>query len=218
MIIQRLLAILLSFSPLVSCKLFEHVELSNNYESRGEISPELFARLELFSHYNTAANCEVNYQYNDRRPFRGKTLACLDGAPCELITKSNISIVYAFHLKVTDYQTSGIIALDHGRELTVVVIRDQLRDMNQDELVSASWIPCEGCLVRKMYSAIWLQDGGTLSEYVNWARRTYPDIVVTGHAEGGGHATMMALALRDKGWGANLVSSDGTRNSVVVRY
>lgn len=160
------------------------------------LSPSVLDNLRLFSQYSSEAYCSLNYL-----DVPHLTLTCPDTV-CPLVQKPSVEMVKSF-TKIGMHQTTGLIMLDHTRQLIVIAFRgttdavDWSTDLNF-VLWDASNI-CSGCMAHSGFYQSWMgaQDL-VLNEWKSLhAQHSTYQTIVTGHSLGGALANLCAANLKN---------------------
>lgn len=159
-------------------------------------TPEVLANLQVFAEYSAAAYCSDNYLV----PFNGSIIC--PSAVCPLLpTVPEVQLADSF-IKVSFYQTTGLVMLDHTNQLIVVSFRgthtsrDWLTDL--DFLLYDASDICVGCQAHSGFLGSWRGVRKIVLNDWNNLRANYPTYktVVTGHSLGGALANLCAAQMK----------------------
>ena len=160
------------------------------------VSLDVLNDLQLFAEYGAAAYCPANYLTTTNA-----SISC-PGSICPLLQNASTQVVSAFS-NVSEHQTTGMVTLDHSRQLTVITFRGTVSDVDwQTDLDfifhDASDI-CEDCWVHSGFLDSWMAVKSSVLGTWNGLQTKYGNYktVVAGHSLGGALGQICATSLKN---------------------
>ena len=159
------------------------------------VTSGVFSDLRLFAEYSAVAYCTASYLKSSNAP-----LVC-SSAVCPRIDNATTEIVASFD--ATDSQnTTGIIMLDHARQLKIISFRgthtlnDAFTDLNF--LLEDADDICPGCEIHSGFLESWRGVSSYIVENFVSLQMDYSNYttVITGHSLGGALANLCAAGLK----------------------
>ena len=158
------------------------------------VSPDVLDNLKLFAEYSATAYCAESYVTTYHGSF-----AC-PGSICPQLQDGSVEIVKAFQ-NVGDDQTTGLVMLDHERQLIVIGFRGTVSNVdwqtNLDFLLWDASDICKGCQAHSGFLGSWKGVQKIVLDAWNSTKSQYGgySTIVTGHSLGGALATLCAAKL-----------------------